>query len=166
MDIELVPWREEYADAFFRLTDDPALYENMSDDFPRTREDCRALVAAFAAGGEGQRVRAITVQGAVMGCAAAFFGTGLDRRSGELAYWLGREYRGRGVMTEALRRFSDELLGRDGLRRLYARPFARNMASRRCLEKAGFRLEGLLRAAASKGDAVLDVALYARVWED
>ena len=49
--------------------------------------------------------------------------------------------------------------------RIFAEPFAKNKASRRVLEKAGFRLEGLLRSNAVKNGAVLDMAMYALVKE-
>lgn len=164
--VTLVPWREEYGELFFLRSNDPELYANMSDDFPKTEAECRAVAAAFAAGGEERQcARVILVDGEVAGCAAAFLDSGLYRRSAELAYWLGREYRGRGVMTEALEEFREIMFERYDLRRLYARPFAHNLPYRRCLEKAGFRLEGILRCCASKGTAVFDAALYAAVRE-
>ena len=44
--------------------------------------------------------------------------------------------------------------------RLYAEPFARNAASRRVLEKAGFRLEGILRQSVCKQGEILDSCIY------
>ena len=50
--------------------------------------------------------------------------------------------------------------------RIYAEPFARNAASCRVLEKAGFQLEGTLRKNAVKNGEVLDMKLYALVREE
>ena len=47
--------------------------------------------------------------------------------------------------------------------RLFALPFADNLASRRVLEKAGFTLEGTMRCSAMKDGVVRDQALYARL---
>ena len=51
------------------------------------------------------------------------------------------------------------------LTRLFALPFARNIGSRRVLEKAGYVLEAILRSSAIKEGEVLDQAQYAR-WAD
>ncbi len=61
---------------------------------------------------------------------------------GNLGYWMGEEHAGRGLMTEAvgvvLPFFFDTL----GLHRLHAAFLPHNAASRRVLEKNGFREEG------------------------
>ena len=49
------------------------------------------------------------------------------------------------------------------LLRIFATPFADNLASRRVLEKAGFTLEGTMRRSAMKDGVVRDQALYARL---
>ncbi|MGB4616762.1 MAG: GNAT family protein, partial [Dethiobacteria bacterium] len=45
--------------------------------------------------------------------------------------------------------------------RIFAEPFADNIASCRVLEKAGFVLEGTLRKNAVKNGKILDMKLYA-----
>ena len=70
-----------------------------------------------------------------------------ERRDvGEIGYWLRRDARGRGIATRALTlvtRFAFE----QGAERLQLRADVENVASRRVAEKAGFRLEGVLRSA-------------------
>ena len=59
-----------------------------------------------------------------------------------LGYWMGRHYAGKGLMTEAVGvviPFAFETLG---LHRIHAAFLPGNMASRRVLEKNGFREEG------------------------
>ena len=48
----------------------------------------------------------------------------------------------------------------------YAEPFADNAASCRVLEKAGFRLEGVMRHSAVKNGVVRDMRLYSLLRED
>ncbi|HEU4576834.1 MAG TPA: GNAT family N-acetyltransferase [Polyangiaceae bacterium] len=65
------------------------------------------------------------------------------RQLGLVYYWLGREFRGRGLAAEAVRcllALSRELWG---LRSCYANVFAENEPSRRLLERLGFELEGV-----------------------
>lgn len=54
----------------------------------------------------------------------------------EVGYWLGKEYWGQGVATEALA----QLLAQVQTRPLYAHVVRHNIASRRVLEKCGFRV--------------------------
>jgi RimJ/RimL family protein N-acetyltransferase len=66
---------------------------------------------------------------------------------GEVGYWLRADARGSGVTSRALLLISRWALSRDGVGRLQLRAAVENAASRRVAEKAGFRLEGVLRAA-------------------
>jgi RimJ/RimL family protein N-acetyltransferase len=56
----------------------------------------------------------------------------------EVGYWLGREFWGRGIATEALKQF----LGVVKTRPLVAHVAKHNIGSRRVLEKCGFKLNG------------------------
>ncbi|MGB8382359.1 MAG: GNAT family N-acetyltransferase [Dermatophilaceae bacterium] len=53
----------------------------------------------------------------------------------QVGYWVGREYWGRGVATQALARFVDEV----SIRPLYAHVAADNVGSIRVLDQCGFR---------------------------
>ena len=50
-----------------------------------------------------------------------------------------------------------------GLMRIFAVPFAHNVASHRVLEKAGYEREGVMRASGIKDGQLLDQILYARI---
>jgi RimJ/RimL family protein N-acetyltransferase len=56
----------------------------------------------------------------------------------EIGYWLGRQFWGRGIATQAVRLFLEEVTARP----LYAHVARHNSASRRVLEKAGFTVHG------------------------
>lgn len=49
--------------------------------------------------------------------------------------------------------------------RIFAEPFAYNIASCKVLEKAGFQFEGLLRNNAIKNGKVLDMRMYSLIKE-
>jgi len=81
--------------------------------------------------------------GDLIGC----IGMGLNARdnSGELGYWIGVPYWGRGYCTEAARemvRYGFEVLG---LHRIYANHFGSNLASGRVMQKLGMSYEGTRR---------------------
>ena len=86
-------------------------------------------------------IKTILFEGHVAGHIAKF------ERSGEpeITYWIGREYWGKGIATQAL----SEFLGDVKVRPLYARVAKDNIASLRVLEKCGFTISGYDRGFAN-----------------
>ncbi|MBW2979183.1 N-acetyltransferase [Candidatus Woesearchaeota archaeon] len=66
-------------------------------------------------------------------------------KNAELGYWLGKKYWGKGLMTEAVKLMLKFAFEKLKLHRVYAGVFEENIASRRVLEKTGFKLEGVMR---------------------
>ena len=90
-------------------------------------------------------------------------GVAACEHSAEIGYWLGEAYWGRGIVTEALIAMSEWAFRELNLVRLYAKVFARNQASARVLEKAGYIFEGRLLAHYSRDGEFIDGLLYAKV---
>lgn len=85
---------------------------------------------------------------------------------GELGYWIGKPFAGQGHMGEALAvmlRHCFELLK---LHRVEAACLPENLPSRRLLDHAGFRSEGLLREYLKINGVWRDHQLYARLAND
>lgn len=70
----------------------------------------------------------------------------------EVGYWIGKEYWGRGIATQAL----SEFLGHVATRPLYAHVAKHNVASIRVLEKCGFAIVGEDKAFAKVGGKVVE----------
>jgi RimJ/RimL family protein N-acetyltransferase len=83
-------------------------------------------------------VRVIVVDGEVVGS----IGSWGDPDEREITYWIGRSYWGKGIATDAVKAF----LAVDRTRPLHARVAYNNVASRRVLEKCGFRAIGSERS--------------------
>ena len=66
--------------------------------------------------------------------------------TGTLGYWIGQPFAGQGAGTSAVRAVVRYAFGRLKLHRLEAACLPTNAASRRVLEKSGFRQEGYARA--------------------
>ena len=64
-------------------------------------------------------------------------------RSGQVGYWIDEAYAGRGIIPTALAMAVDHCFGVIGLHRLEASIRPENHASRRVVEKLGFREEGV-----------------------
>jgi ribosomal-protein-alanine N-acetyltransferase len=82
---------------------------------------------------------------------------------GEVGYWLGEPFWGRGIATDALRAMVEHAFTEHGLVRLKAVVFAPNVASVRVLEKVGFALERVVEGAAVRDGIVLDDLVYGLV---
>lgn len=140
------------------------IWLNLRDRFPHPYrvEDALAYIDAVSSQ-EPVTSFAIEVDGEACGGVSLDVGSDIERRSAELGYWLGRAHWGRGVMSAAVRAVTEHAFGTLDLLRVWAVPFACNVASHRVLEKAGFVREGLLRSSALKAGEVLDEVMYARV---
>ena len=166
---EIRSWSKADIPSLVRHADDAAVARNLRDRFPHpyTAADAATWVRA-ATRDRPQTSFAIAVGGEAIG-SEAIGGIGLQiqddvyRRSAEVGYWLGREYWGHGIATEALRGFSDWAFAHYDLCRLFAYVFATNPASRRVLEKAGYAFEGRMRAAVTKERRTLDQDLFALI---
>lgn len=79
-------------------------------------------------------IKTVLLDGRVAGHVSSFEQSGQR----EVTYWVGREYWGKGVATEAL----SQLLGLVRERPLYARVAKDNLASLRVLRKCGFEVSG------------------------
>jgi [ribosomal protein S5]-alanine N-acetyltransferase len=82
-------------------------------------------------------------------------------RSAEVGYWLGEEYWGRGLATEAVMAITKYAFAEYDICRLYAHVFEWNIASTRVLEKAGYLFEGRLKKSVTKDGKLIDQMMYA-----
>lgn len=99
------------------------------------------------------RIRTIELDGAVVGSVLSYEQDGLP----EVSYWIGRAHWGRGIATEALRRF---LRDEETRRPVRARAAGDNIGSVRVLEKCGFTVRAVERGfAAGRGEEIEELVL-------
>jgi ribosomal-protein-alanine N-acetyltransferase len=161
------PWRIDDAAALVRHANNQNIAKQLRDRFPYPYT--RANAVAFlehAISVEPPTNFAIEVEGEATGGIGFVCGSDVERYSAEIGYWLGEEYWGRGIATEALLLVTDYAFTMRNLLRLFALPFLDNIGSTRVLEKAGYVREGVLRASSVKYGHPRDQALYARVNPD
>ena len=129
-------------DVFFDHQLDPKAIEMAA--FPARDKDQFAAHWAKIRADDTMVVRTIVADGTVAG------NIGSWQQNGQrlLGYWVGRAHWGRGVATEALARFVDEL----STRPLYAHVAVHNVGSIRVLEKCGFRRDRVQEAKAPAPD--------------
>jgi len=139
------------------------IWINLRDQFPHpyTRADADRWIKHITTVTPETNF-AIDVNGEAVGGIGLVLQSDVERCSAEVGYWLSEQYWGRGIVTAALIAITDYSFKHLKLTRVFAIPFARNDASIRVLEKAGYMCEGLLRRSAIKEGVVLDQLMYAK----
>ena len=137
--------------------------DNLRDGlpYPYTEQDGKEFISAMLSADESETFAfAITVDNMVIGSIGIFRQGNIHRQTAELGYYIAEEYWGKGIMTEAVKQICEYVFDKSDIIRIYAEPFAYNIASCRVLEKVGFQYEGTLRSNAVKNGKVIDMEMY------
>ena len=129
-------------DVFFDHQADPQAVEMAA--FPARDKDQFEAHWAKVRADDTNVVRTIVADGMVAG----YIGSWQDNGQQLFGYWVGREWWGRGVATQALALLVDEV----SVRPLYAHVAVHNVGSIRVLEKCGFRRDRVQEAKAPAAD--------------
>ncbi|OPX64628.1 GNAT family N-acetyltransferase [Methanoregula sp. PtaB.Bin085] len=159
----LRPWRENDAPSLARYADNPRVSACMRDAFPSpyTMDDARRFIQ-MANGPGHPLLLAIEVTGEAAGGIGIHPLGDVYQRTAEIGYWLGEPFRGKGIVTEAVRALVPVVFQQTNLIRIQAGIFSNNPASMRVLEKSGFVREAVHRNAVTKHGVVMDEILYVR----
>ena len=86
--------------------------------------------------------------------------------SGEIGYWIGCEFEGKGLITKSCRAILDHAFNNLGLNRIVIKAETENLRSRAVPERLGFKHEGTIRQAAKFRDRFVDHEVYAMLREE
>jgi RimJ/RimL family protein N-acetyltransferase len=128
-EVRLRPVEDQDVDVFFAHQADPVAAEVAA--FPSRDKARFAAHWAKIRSDPGVTLRTIEADGEVAGNIGCWQQDGMSL----LGYWIGREYWGRGIATQALVRF----LGEEPKRPLYAHVAVHNAGSIRLLQNAHFQ---------------------------
>jgi RimJ/RimL family protein N-acetyltransferase len=137
-------------DVFFDHQADPQAVEMAA--FPARDKDQFAAHWAKVRADDTLVVRTIVADGMVAGNIGSWPENGQQL----LGYWVGRECWGRGVATQALALFVEEV----SIRPLYAHVAVHNVGSIRVLDKCGFRRDRVQEAKAPAPDDGIEEFIF------
>lgn len=154
-------FRKSDADSLARYADnyDVARYLRDSFPYPYGRGDAEGWIR-FVHAQPLETNFAIAAEHEAIGGIGIRLGDDIHRVGAEIGYWLGEPFWGKGIMTEAVSRFTQYCFDNFTLERIWAGVFDLNRASARVLEKAGYVYEGTLRQAVIKQQVVMDELIY------
>jgi ribosomal-protein-serine acetyltransferase len=159
--VEVREWDLEDAEAVFAEVDQNR--ERLRDWLPwvdatRSPDDIRAFLERCAASDGKQVPFGIYVDGVLAGNVGLTLG---ELGEGELGYWIGGSFEGRGLVTRASRAILGYAFEELGLRRMQLCAAAENLRSRAVAERLGMTQEGVLRRAERiRDDRIFDTVVY------
>jgi len=156
-------WQWSDRDSIIPHANNRKVWLNLRDRFPHpyTRKDAQTWLD-IVIDSRPETNFAITVNDEAIGGIGFSLQADVGRRSAEIGYWLGEDYWGRGIASEALAAVTEYAFANFDLCRLYAHVFEWNPASTRVLEKAGYVFEGRLKKSVTKDNQTIDQLMYAK----
>ena len=168
MEIVLRKWQMSDAGCIVKYANNAKIAENLRNVFPHpyTVADAQNYINFCVGSNESRHyMRAIVFQGEAVGAVGCVIQEDVHCKSGEIGYWLGEPFWGRGIMTASVKLLCEWVFQNSDLIRLFAQPFGNNSGSMKVLEKAGFQMEGILKSSIYKNGNIFDSRIYARVKE-
>ena len=166
MEIEFRAWKHGDEESLAENANNINIWKNVRDrmPYPYTITDARNWISYC------QYITpvtnfAIVVDGNAVGAVGFELKEDIYCMNAEVGYWLGEPFWGKGISTKALEWIVDYIHSKFDIHRIYACVFINNRASRRVLEKAGFRLEAVHKDAVFKEEKYLDECIYTMLKE-
>lgn len=162
MDFYLRPWAVKDLDSLVKHGNNVNIAMFMMDKFPHpyTKEKGKQFIE-FTKTHQPVHIFAIDINGEACGGIGIHPQEDIHCRNAELGYWLGEEHWGKGIASNAIIQMIDYGFNNFEIDRIFARPFGTNIASRKVLEKTGFKLEGSFEKTLFKNGNYLDELIYA-----
>lgn len=161
-ELTIRPWLLQDKANLIEFANNPRIAQNMTDGFPNPYTAEHAIgFLGMVMSMEPLRILAIDYQGQAIGSIGLHPLSDIFRLNMELGYWIAEPFWKQGFATEAVRQMVDYGFREFPVQRIFARPFARNKASCRVLEKAGFTLEAEFQGTIIKNNLLEDEKVYA-----
>jgi len=106
---------------------------------------------------------AIVVDSELVGCVGIKPKTDVYKHNMEIGFWLGEEFWGTGITTEAVGWLCSYIYSNYNIKRIYACVFSNNEGSKRVLEKCGFKHEAIHEKSIFKEGQYLDELIYSLI---
>ncbi|MBQ3929012.1 MAG: GNAT family N-acetyltransferase [Clostridia bacterium] len=150
MEFVLDKWKTDYMDDLVEAMQDKKLVDSLKEDYPYPFLDVHAkcyIEQRMMYSEEKQRCRAILLDGKLIGGIEVLIGSGIYSRNADLHIWLKKEYRCRGIGTQAVKQMADSVFSDYDVVRIEAKPYVDENVwiAEKMLHSAGLQYEGTLR---------------------
>jgi RimJ/RimL family protein N-acetyltransferase len=166
MKVGIRSWRIEDSPNLAKAVSNKKIQDSLRDGlpFPYTISDAESFITAVLSDDtDNSFVWAITVDDVAVGTVSVYRKDNIHRLTATIGYYVAEEYWGKGVMTKAVKQACQYIFDNTDIIRIFADPFATNIASCCVLEKVGFAYEGTLKSNAIKNGQLVDMKMYALI---
>ena len=162
-DILLRPWQREDAAALAAVANDKHIWNNVRDQLPHPYTIADAVQwITYCKTQEPPVNFAVVYKGKVAGSIGCVPQKDVYRRNMEIGYFVGEQFKGKGIATEAVKILVEYITERFDVVRIYAKVFEHNKASMKVLQKNGFILENIHRKGALKNNRLTDEYMWVK----
>ena len=163
MEYKLRRWEMSDLKSLVKHANNSNIAKWLTNQFPNpyTEDDGKAFIELAI--NDKAKIFAIEINGEAAGSIGIFPQLDIHEKSAEIGYWLSEKYWGNGIISRAIEDIANYGFKTFDIIRIFARPFSSNTRSHRVLEKAGFRLEAVLKNALYKNDEYLDEMIYSKL---
>lgn len=161
MEFILRPWTMDDLKSLVKYANNPRIAENMTNQFPHPyKEENGKAFIEFATKDSPIHIFAIDVNGEAVGGIGIHPQSDIHAKNAELGYWLAEPFWNQGILTKAISQILEFAFKTFEITRVFARPYGRNKASQKVLEKNGFILEARLGKTIFKNGNYEDELIY------
>lgn len=156
-------FRKSDAPAVTRLCNNYNIYKNtLYLPYPYTEDDALSWIKNHLDNYEADKLYEFAITDRKTGelFGAISLSNNKSFNHGEIAYWIGEEYWGKGYATEAAQAILEFAFKGKQLHRVFARFFHSNPASGKVMQKLGMKEEGILKDHVKKENQYLDLVCY------
>jgi len=161
-------YEEKDAVRISEIANNKNIAQNMVDTFPfpYSLENAKTWIEHVIGSEKNKSNFVIIFENEIVGGVGFGLKDGLYEGVASGGYWLGEDYWGKGIATEAWKMISDYAFKNFNIRRMEAGVFSWNIASAKVQEKCGFKKEGVKRSSVIRMGRVGDEIMYALTRKD
>lgn len=163
------PYHHSDAEAISEAANNPDIVKYMTNAFPHpyTLESADAWFRLCWAENPPRNFAICDLSNKPIGGIGLKPGSDVEIRSTEIGYWVGVPSWGKGIMSDAVKGFTDWVFReREDIQRIWAGVFEGNVASERVLQRAGYTFEGTMRKMIWKNQKLCDKNVWAIIRDD
>ncbi len=162
--IILRPWQKQDAQELAAVANNRNIWNNVRDALPSPYTVMDAPQWIAHVNNQHPVINfAIVYDGKVVGSIGCHPKEDISRKNIEIGYFVGENYWGKGIATEAVKQLLDFIATRLDIVRIEAHVFAQNKSSMKVLQKNGFYLEAIHRKAIIKNNEILDDYVWVKL---
>jgi RimJ/RimL family protein N-acetyltransferase len=166
--IYLRPWVITDAPDLASIADNKKIADNIRDGLPvpYTLEDAREWLNITIPENNPPRSFAILLDNQLVGNIGLVTKTNIYRKNIEIGFFISEKFWGKGIAARAVKAAVSYAFREFDAERVYAETFYDNAGSRRALEKAGLKLEAIIKRNIIKNEIIKDSCIYSVLRED